>query len=137
MEGIKTIIAYLASPRPFVELFANFAVDTEGRFLGKSEHVGQSMHHQFADLWREMVDDGTITDAEYLNTNFPNHYRTLKESEAAFVDDGSPFSCFPLGLRLIDGKTDLVRCPYHERWQREGGDAAAHAKWVTLPVVLV
>jgi len=111
-----------------VASIANFAVDTEGRFLGKSEHVGESMHHQFADRWKGMVEDGTNTEGEFLNTNFPNHYRTLQECEATFQDDDSHFSAYPLGLRCLDAQTDLVRCPYHERWQREGGDAAAHAK---------
>ena len=104
---------------------ANFAKDTEGRFLGTSQHVGESMHHTFAALWQELVDEGAITAAEFTNTNFPNQYRSLDDCAEVFHDPNSEAS--KRGLRWVGGETDLVRCPYHERWLREGGDAAAHA----------
>ena len=33
------------------------------------------------------------------------------------------------GLKLVSIKTDIVRCPYHQKWLAEPSDPAAYAKW--------
>ena len=48
-------------------VLVNFAKDENGYFLGTSGRVAESMHHNFANIWRELV-----TPEEFEATNFPN-----------------------------------------------------------------
>jgi len=99
---------------------ANFAIDDEGSFLGKSTRVGASMHHTFSELWLE------VAGAEiHAATNFPNEYRSLDACVAPF-EPGTPVSAS--GLSLLSAETDLVECPFHSEWMRgEVTDAVAQA----------
>ena len=51
-------------------VLVNFAKDENGCFLGKSGRVAESMHHTFANIWRELV-----TPEEFEATNFPNQVK--------------------------------------------------------------
>ena len=42
-------------------VLVQFAVDSEGQFLGNTKNIKESMHHWMRDLWQGMVDDGSIT----------------------------------------------------------------------------
>ncbi|KAJ1624275.1 S-adenosyl-L-methionine-dependent methyltransferase [Pavlovales sp. CCMP2436] len=106
---------------------ANFAVDEQQRFLGKSEHVKESMFDTHARLWRELADEGRITAHEFEATNFPVFYRSLAQCRAPFDDLHGKASELQ-ELEWVTGETDLVRCPYHVRWLAERGDAMAHAR---------
>lgn len=103
-------------------VIANFAIDSNGQFLGKSGRVSESMHHTFAELWQ-----GLAGDEIFAATNFPNQYRSLEACSAPFADPGSRVSA--AGLRLVSAHTDLVECPFQNEWARgEVTDAAELAR---------
>ena len=90
---------------------ANFAIDEEGQFLGRSVdgRVKQSMHHNFSELWME------VAGAEiHAATNFCNEYRSLEACVAPFGDARSAVCAS--GLVLQSAETDLVQCPFHNEW---------------------
>jgi len=84
-------------------IIANFAKDDEGQYLGTT-HRTQSMHHNFADIWK-----GLVTPEEFAATNFPNQYRSLEECTAPFGSSGSGIFA---GLKILDAETAVVPCPY-------------------------
>ena len=86
----------------------NFGIDEEGRYLGHTG--GVSMFDTFNELWHGLADDGVITHQEYLNTNFPQHYRTVEEFTAPLNDKSS--AVYKAGLRLEQVETGVVRCPF-------------------------
>jgi hypothetical protein len=93
----------------FLALF-NFGIDEKGRYLGHTG--GVSMFDTFNNIWREMADEGTITDAEYKATNFPQVYRTVEQFCAPLNDPENPV--FQAGLRLEHHETRVVPCPFAE-----------------------
>jgi hypothetical protein len=104
-------------------VIANFAKDSEGRFLGQSfPRVKESMHHTFSELWREVAGPEV-----HRATNFPNEYRSLEACAAPFESTTDPVRA--AGLRLVAAETALVECPFHTEWVRgeAGHNAAAHA----------
>jgi hypothetical protein len=110
------------APRGFLALF-NFGIDEEGRYLGHTG--GVSMFDTFDEIWRAMVGEGTITEAEYEATNFPQVYRTVGEFRAPLEDSKS--DVYRAGLRLEHVETRVLRCPFALDFETHG-DAAAFAK---------
>ena len=107
----------------------NFGIDEEGRHLGSTG--GVSMFDTFNAIWREMVDDGTITAAEYRSTNFPQVYRTVEEFRAPLDDPESPVH--KAGLVAEHVETRVVKCPFAEDFKRHGDpEAFARAYIPTL-----
>ena len=102
----------------------NFGIDEDGRYLGHTG--GKSMFDMFAQLWRDLVAEGTITEEEYRATNFPQHYRTLEEFAAPFRDTNSPV--YKAGLRLDDIGTVHTRCPFEKSFSEDHGDPLRFAK---------
>ncbi len=88
----------------------NFGIDEEGRYLGDTG--GVSMFDTFNKFWSELADDGVISRDEYLNTNFPQHYRTVEEFTAPLHDRNNPV--YEAGLRLEHVETRVVRCPFEQ-----------------------
>ena len=86
----------------------NFGIDEEGRYLGSTG--GISMFDTFNKLWAAFRDDGTITDEEYTNTNFPQSYRTVEQFTNPFVNEDNPV--YRAGLRMEHVETRVVECPY-------------------------
>jgi len=107
-------------------VIVNFAKDVNGNFLGTTDRIPGKMHQNFRDTWRQMKDEGVITDAEYVNTNFPNQYRTMEECRAPFDDPNNRVSQAGLQLKSIEERQ--VPCPYQLGWVRDGGDALEKAK---------
>lgn len=101
----------------------NFGIDEEGRYLGNTG--GLNMFDTFNEIWAEMVGDGVITRDEYLNTNFPQCYRTVAQFVAPLEDPESPV--FRAGLRLEHVDTRVVPCPYARDFARHG-DAEKFAR---------
>ena len=101
----------------------NFGIDSQGRYLGKTG--GVSMFDTFSELWRGMARDGRITEAEYLNTNFPQVYRTADEFTAPLRNTESPV--YQAGLRLEHVEERHLVCPYVVAF-REHKDAARFAR---------
>jgi|TARA_B100000768_G_C11257931_1_gene367328 hypothetical protein len=96
----------------FLALF-NFGIDEEGRYLGHTG--GKSMFDVFNNIWREMANEGAITEAEYNSTNFPQVYRTVEQFTAPLEDVENPV--FKAGLRLEHVETRVVPCPYAEEFK--------------------
>jgi hypothetical protein len=94
----------------------NFGIDEAGRYLGNTG--GVNMFETFNLLWRELAEDGMITDEEYAQTNFPQCYRTLEQ----FVEPLTSASneVYTSGLRLEHVETRVVRCPYAEAFAHHG-----------------
>jgi hypothetical protein len=90
-------------------VFVNFSETEEGYCLGGTD-VGASMYDNFARLMRELVDDGTITEAEFAACTFPNHYRSAEETLRPFKENGGTFE----GLKVVSCEERIVRCPYRE-----------------------
>lgn len=101
----------------------NFGIDEEGRYLGHTG--GKSMFDEFNRHWKSLSDDGVITREEYLNTNFPQHYRTVAEFIAPLEDSASPV--YKAGLRLEHVETRVVRCPFEQDFTENHKDAARFA----------
>ena len=101
----------------------NFGIDEEGRYLGSTG--GIDMFDTFNEIWSGFRDDGVITSEEYLNTNFPQSYRTVDQFTAPFKDPTNPV--YQAGLRLEHMETRVVECPYEVDF-REHGDPARFAR---------
>ena len=96
----------------------NFGIDEEGRYLGSTG--GQNMFNTFALLWRSLVDDGTITQDEFLNTNFPQCYRTQEQFVAPLAANTG--AAYKAGLRLEHVESRVVRCPFEQAFTEDHQD---------------
>lgn len=88
--------------------FLNFGIDSQGRYLGNTG--GPSMFDTFDMLWRGLAEDGTITAAEYTNTNFPQVYRNQAQFTAPLRDPAS--AVHRAGLRLEHVEERHLVCPF-------------------------
>lgn len=101
----------------------NFGIDEDGRYLGNTG--GVNMFDAFNALWAGLRDEGSITPDEYVDTNFPQHYRTVEEFTRPFRDPGDPVH--RAGLRLDHAETRVVRCPFAAHFE-EHRDPARFAR---------
>ena len=99
----------------------NFGIDEEGRYLGNTG--GINMFDTFADIWGQMCNEGAISQTEFVNTSFPQYYRTVEEFCAPFKDNDSPV--YQAGLRLVSAKTGVVGCPYRRAFDEAGSAMSA------------
>lgn len=97
-------------------VMSNFCIDEKGRYLGNTG--GVNMFDTFAMLWRRLVEDGSITEAEFLDTAFPQFYKTVEEYCAPLTDPSSVV--YQSGLRLESAETRVVPCPYAARFADDG-----------------
>lgn len=97
----------------------NFGIDEMGRYLGSTG--GVSMFDTFNDLWKQLADEGTITKEEYLNTNFPQSYRTVSQFTAPFEDENNPVR--KAGLRMEHVETRVVDCPFAADFKLHGDNS--------------
>ena len=97
----------------------NFGIDDQGRYLGNTG--GVNMFDTFARLWGRLRDTGTITDDEFRNTNFPQHYRTEAEFTAPLTDPENPVH--KSGLRVEHVESRVVRCPFEQNFTENGQSA--------------
>ena len=86
----------------------NFGIDEKGRFLGNTG--GHSMFDKFVFHWQKLENHGIISQEEFINATFAQHYRTVEEFCKPFNDPDSKVS--RAGLRLKSYKTSLTNCPY-------------------------
>ena len=101
----------------------NFGIDEDGRYLGNTG--GVNMFDAFNGLWAELRDEGSITPDEYVDTNFPQHYRTVEEFTRPLRDPDDPVH--RAGLRLDHAETRVVRCPFAVHFE-EHRDPARFAR---------
>ena len=102
----------------------NFGINEEGYYLGNTG--GINMFDTFAELWLGLVEDGTITQAEFLNTNFPQCYRTQEQFVAPLEDEGS--DVFKAGLRIESVESRVVRCPFEQDYTENHKDPTRFAE---------
>jgi len=102
----------------------NFGIDEQGQYLGNTG--GQNMFDTFALLWNQLADEGIITREEFLNTNFPQCYRTQQQFTAPLNDATSAVSL--AGLRLDHVESRVVRCPFEQDFTENHHDAARFAR---------
>ncbi len=95
----------------------NFGIDDEGRFLGNTG--GVHMFNQFDRFWKDLCDQGRITQEEYTRATFTQHYRTMDEFLAPFQDPNSAVS--KAGLRLKSSHSILTPCPYRAAYDASNG----------------
>jgi len=100
----------------------NFGIDEEGRYLGSTG--GADMFDTFSRLCADLRDQGVITAEEFVNTNFPQSYRTVEQFTAPFRDTANPV--YQAGLRMEHVETRVVACPFAVDF-KEHGDAARFA----------
>lgn len=113
--------------RPGARLvMSNFCIDEQGRYLGNTG--GVNMFDTFNALWREMAEEGSITEAEYRATAFPQFYKTVEEYCAPLTDPASPVHS--AGLRLVSAETRVVPCPYAARFAAAGDPDAFAVSYV-------
>jgi hypothetical protein len=72
-------------------------------------------------LWRSLVDDGIITQDEFLNTNFPQCYRTKEQFVAPLAAETG--AAYQAGLRLEHVESRVVRCPFEQAFAENHKDA--------------
>lgn len=101
-------------------VMANFCIDEEGRYLGNTG--GANMFDTFNLLWRNLAEQGAISETEYQATAFPQYYRTKNQYCAPFDNPENPVSV--AGLRLETAFTGVTRCPYRAQFDRVGDSAA-------------
>ncbi len=102
----------------------NFGIDEEGRYLGNTG--GVSMFDTFSEIWENLVDDGTITRQEFLDTNFPQCYRTTEQFVTPLNDKNSPV--YQAGLRLEHVESRVVRCPFEQDYTKNHKDPVKFAE---------
>jgi hypothetical protein len=83
------------------------------------------MFDTFDRLWKELVEEGVITEAEYEHTNFPQVYRTMEQFIAPLRDPASV--AYRSGLRLEQVESRHLRCPYAQAFAQHG-DARKFAR---------
>ena len=86
----------------------NFGIDEKGRYLGNTG--GHVMFNNFAKNWKHLENQGLITNQEFINATFTQHYRTLEEFKKPFENKDSVVS--KSGLVLKSCETMITDCPY-------------------------
>ena len=86
----------------------NFGIDEKGRCLGNTG--GQVMFNNFAKNWKYLEEQGVISNQEFINATFTQHYRTIEEFRKPFDDPNSSIS--KSGLKLKSCETMITDCPY-------------------------
>ena len=86
----------------------NFGIDEDGRYLGNTG--GHNMFNNFTKHWKNLEKDGFITNEEFVNATFTQHYRTLDEFRKPFDDANSEVT--KSGLILKSCKTMFTDCPF-------------------------
>ncbi len=104
----------------------NFGIDEQGRYLGDTG--GVSMFDTFNALWRGLADEGVITREEYIQTNFPQCYRTVDQFAAPLRDEAG--RVYQAGLRLEHIETRVVPCPFAEAFKRHGDAEKFAAEYI-------
>lgn len=99
----------------------NFGIDEQGRFLGNTG--GVHMFNNFEKHWRNLHEQGRISEEEYIRATFAQHYRTMEEFLAPFEDPNSKVR--QAGLTLRSSKSLLTPCPYRTAYDESKGKMSA------------
>ncbi len=94
-------------------VLVNFCRDRQGRYLGNTG--GVNMFDTFNAIWRELVDQGRVSEREYRNMTLPQYYRTVEEFTEPLTNQHS--ACHQAGLRLDSIETGVVPCPFARQFE--------------------
>ena len=94
-------------------VLVNFGIDEEGRYLGNTS--GINMFDTFNEIWKEFLEDGRITEEEYLRMTLPQYYNTVEEFSHPLVEVDHPV--YQSGLRLENIHTAIIPCPFAEEFK--------------------
>jgi len=95
-------------------VMANFCIDDHGQYLGNTGN--ENLFENYNLLWRDLNRDQVITDGEYRNTAFQQHYKTVDEFIEPLIDQANPV--FQSGLRLVSAKSEIVKCPFRTAFKQ-------------------
>ena len=101
----------------------NFCRDENGKYLGNT--TGVNMFSNFAQLWRNFMDQGLIREHEYQKMTLPQYYNTVEEFSAPLKNTENPV--YQAGLRLKKIETHITPCPFAEAF-KEHQDAKRFAE---------
>ena len=74
------------------------------------------MFNNFSKHWKNLEKEGIITNEEFVNATFTQHYRTIDEFRRPFNDPNSIIS--KSGLILKSCKTMLTDCPFKVHYNK-------------------
>ena len=106
----------------------NFGIDEQGRCLGNTG--GKVMFNNFAMNWKHLEAQGIITNQEFINATFTQHYRTIEEFRKPFDDKESTIS--KSGLVLRSCETMITDCPYKTHYLKNTNTMSANDYAKTL-----
>ena len=98
-------------------LTVNLSRDKENRYLGNNGGETVNVHDQIHSIWRELLDENHITEAEYERGTIQNFYKSPEEFVSPLIDKDS--AAYKKGLRLIKERTVYVDCPYKKKWKEK------------------
>ena len=76
------------------------------------------MFDTFNKIWKEFLEDGRITEEEYLRMTLPQYYNTVKKFSHPLVEVDHPV--YQSGLRLENIQTATILCPFAEEFKTHG-----------------
>ena len=106
----------------------NFGIDEYGRYLGNTG--GHNMFNNFSKHWKNLEVKGVITNEEFINATFTQHYRTVDEFKKPFQDPNSLVS--KSGLILKSCKTMFTDCPFKVHYNKNKSNMTAREYAETL-----
>ena len=96
-------------------LAVNLSRDYEDRYLGHNGGKTVNVHDQIHSIWRDLLVENFITEAEYKKGTIQNFYKSPEEFTSPLTNKDS--QAYKNGLRLIKERTVYVNCPYREKWE--------------------
>jgi len=104
-------------------VLVNFCRDEQDRWLGHTG--GVDMFGTMNGLWRGLLAEGAIGEAEYRAMTLPQYYKSVAEFRAPF--DDAEGAVARAGLRLEHCETRVVGCPFAAAF-RDHGDRERFAR---------
>ena len=98
-------------------MFLNFGIDEQGRYLGHTG--GVSMFDTFNRFWRELADEGVITDSEYATPTSRRSIARWRNSSPPCAIRRAP--AYRGGLRLEHVELRHRLCPYAADFEQARG----------------
>ncbi|CAK8722413.1 MAG: hypothetical protein D3915_06840 [Candidatus Electrothrix sp. AU1_5] len=92
-------------------VFVNLSRNSEGMYLGHNKE-DKNLHEVLHNIWRSFKEEGKISLKEYESATFQNFYRSEEEYIKGIEEVG--------GLTLLDIRTELIKCPYREKFDEDG-----------------
>ena len=96
-------------------LTVNLSRDNENRYLGNNGGKTVNVHDEIHSIWKELLEEKLITEAEYQKGTIQNFYKSPEEFISPLINKDS--SAYKKGLRLIKERTVYVDCPYKKKWK--------------------